>query len=64
MLADAQNPAYHQMNELSQQAEAQGFSKTPEQNFEELLAWLRVLVHLGVDLRPDRSLPPTEINIL
>ncbi len=58
MLADAGNPAYHDMQPIEPSPK-----KTPDENFALLCTWLAVLSRL-VDWKVSRDIPRTHVNLL
>jgi hypothetical protein len=64
MLADAARAAYRDMNRLDREIELRVAGKTPDENFAQLVLWLRVLAGYITDFAPDRTPPTTDVNLL
>jgi hypothetical protein len=62
--AAAADPSYRQMNSMEAELGRQLAPRTPEENLQQLIVWLRFLEHLGVTFDPSRELPRTSISLL
>lgn len=64
LLAASHDPAFTAMNRFEAQLAEELSGKSPYENFEQLIVWLRLLAQLTGPLEPNRELPISRISLL
>jgi hypothetical protein len=64
ILSEVADPSYREMNRLESGFARTHSAQTPQENLEQLFAWLKVLLSLGVKLEPSRELQESRVDLL